>query len=224
MFNDPNFWFPIQTSIQVTVTASILSFFAALFTARKMQQTKIRGKLIIDTFLMLPLVLPPSVVGFGLLVLFGRNSVIGKTIELIFQQPLVFTWWAAVLAAVVVSFPLIYMTIKTGFESVDSDLEDAARSMGGNERQVFIYVTIPLAWRSLLTGYVLGFARAIGEFGATLMFAGNIPEKTQTLPTAIYIAVESGRMELAYYWVFSIIFFSFILLAFVYRVKEKEEA
>jgi molybdate transport system permease protein len=221
VFNNPNFWFPIQTSIEVTLTASILSFAAALLAARKMRQKKIRGKLLIDTFLMLPLVLPPSVVGFGLLVLFGRNSFIGKTIEFIFQQPVVFTWWAAVMAAFVVSFPLIYMTIKTGFESVDTDLEDAARSMGGNEWQIFMYVTIPLAWRSLLTGYVLGIARAIGEFGATLMFAGNIPEKTQTIPTAIYIAVESGSMQLAYYWVFSIVFFSFILLAFVYRIKEQ---
>ena len=150
---------------------------------------------------MLPLVLPPTVVGFGLLVLLGRNGPVGRWIEWLFHQPVIFTWWAAVVAAAVVAFPLMYQTFKAGFESVDRDLEDAARAMGAGEGQVFRHVTLPLSWRFLLTGTVLGFARGLGEFGATLMVAGNIPGETQTVPTAIYIAVETGRMDLAAYWV-----------------------
>ena len=143
--------------------------------------------------------------------------------EWVFSRPVVFTWWAAVIAATVVAFPLVYQVIKTGLESVDPELEDAARSMGAGEVQVLRFVTFPLAWRSLLTAYTLGFARALGEFGATLMFAGNIPGKTQTLPTAIYIAVESGELETAYYWVGTILLVSFGLLSLVHWVRRDPE-
>ncbi len=122
------------------------------------------------------------------------------------------------MAAVVVAFPLVYQTVKTGFAGVDKDLQDAARSMGANERQVLRFVTIPLALRSLVSAYILGFARSLGEFGATLMVAGNIPgKKTQTVPTAIYIAVESGNMALAGYSAMSIIVISFAMLLLANR-------
>jgi molybdate transport system permease protein len=214
-----NFWTPVVLSLEVTVTASILAFILALLAAWMMKDRKFKGKTIVETCFLLPLVLPPSVVGFGLLVALGRRSIIGQAIEWLFNQPVVFTWWAAVIAATVVAFPLCYMTVKTGFDQIDRNLEDAARTMGASTWQLFIYVLCPLSWRTLLTGYILGFARAIGEFGATLMFAGNIPGQTQTIPTAIYIAVESGNMNLAYYWVALIVFFSFVLLISTQRIK-----
>ncbi|WP_017726340.1 molybdate ABC transporter permease subunit [Halalkalibacterium ligniniphilum] len=215
-----SFWTPILLSLQVVIVASTLAFFLALIAASFMKKRSFKGKIFVETALMLPLVLPPTVIGFGLLVLMGRNSWIGRAFEWLFQQPLVFSYWAAVIAATVVAFPLVFQMIKTGFEEVDTDLEDAARSMGGSELQVFFYVTLPLAKQALLTGFVLGFARALGEFGATLMFAGSIPGRTQTVPIAIYLAVETGNQTLAYYWVISIIVFSFILLSFVQRAKK----
>jgi molybdate transport system permease protein len=144
--------------------------------------------------------------------LLGRRSWLGKWIEWLFDAPIVFSWWAAVVAAVVVAFPLVYQTMKTGFLSIDRDLEDAGRSIGANEWQVLRYITLPLAFRSLVTAYILGFARSLGEFGATLMIAGNIPGKTQTLPTAIYVAVDSGNMGIAWAWTGAIIAISFVLL------------
>lgn len=215
----PDFWSPIRLSLEVTAVSSVLVFLLALIMASWMKGRNFPGKPLLETLWMLPLVLPPSVVGFGLLMIFGRHSWPGQVIEWVFDQPLVFTWWAAVIAATVVAFPLSYQTIKTGLESIDPELEDAARSMGAKEIQVMWFVTIPLSWRSLATGYMLGFARALGEFGATLMFAGNIPGKTQTLPTAIYMASESGNIPLATSWVIAIVLVSFGLLSLVHWIQ-----
>lgn len=161
---------------------------------------------------MLPLVLPPTVVGFVLLVALGRQSWLGQLAEWLFSAPIVFSWWAAVAASAIVAFPLVYQTMKTGFASVDASLEEAARSAGANERQVFVFITFPLAYRSFVTACMLGFARGFGEFGATLMIAGNIPGKTQTAPTAIYLAVGTGNMALAWTLTVSMIGVSFLLL------------
>ncbi|UUZ82781.1 molybdate ABC transporter permease subunit [Paenibacillus sp. P26] len=160
-----------------------------------------------------PLVLPPTVVGFVLLVLLGRKSWMGQLIEWLFAAPVIFSWWVAVIASIVVAFPLVYQTMKVGFSSVDRDLEGAARSMGAGEWQVFRYITLPLTVRSLVSAYILGFARGLGEFGATLMIAGNIPGKTQTLPTAIYVAVDAGHTTMAWAWTGSMIVISFLMLA-----------
>lgn len=175
--------------------------------------------MVVETLLILPLVLPPTVIGFGLLVVFGRRSVIGQWYEQLFNQPIVFTLVAAIIAATVVAFPLIYQMLMNGFEAVEDDLEDAARQMGASEWAVFRYVSLPLAWRSLVSGFTLGFARALGEFGATLMFAGSIVGVTQTIPISIYLAVETGNTIMATYWVLSIVLFSFVLLATVQRLK-----
>ena len=174
-------------------------------------------KTLLETTFLLPLVLPPTVVGFILLVLLGKKSWIGYLMEIFFNQSIIFTWGAAVIASIVVAFPLVYQTMKTGFSSVNKDLEDAGRSTGANEWQVLRYITLPLAWRSVTAAYILGFARGLGEFGATLMIAGNIPHKTQTLPTAIYMAVESGDQTLAWCWTAAITLISFGLLLFVNR-------
>lgn len=216
-FNLTEFLEPILLSLRVSLLSSIIVFVIALLIARLMSRASFRGKTIIETLFMLPLVLPPTVVGFILLVLFGRRSSVGRSIEWLFGQPLVFTWYAAVVASVVVSFPLIYQTIKVGLQAIDKDLEDSGRSIGANEWQVFRWITLPLAMPSLLSGFILGFARGLGEFGATLMLAGNIPGRTQTLPTAIYIAVESGQMTMAWLWSISIIVISFVMLGIANR-------
>ncbi|MBE0337163.1 molybdate ABC transporter permease subunit [Paenibacillus sp. 23TSA30-6] len=204
---------PVIVSVKVAVVASIIVFLLATVVARMMAYcTPRRGTSVIETVLLLPLVLPPTVVGFILLILLGRKSWIGTVFESLFQQTIVFTWGAAVVAAVVVAFPLAYRTIKAGFEAVDPEVEQIARVQGANEWQVFRHITMPLAYRPLISGYILGFARGLGEFGATLMLAGNIPEQTQTLPTAIYTASEVGNMTLSWSWVAVIILFSFIML------------
>jgi molybdate transport system permease protein len=177
-----------------------------------MSRRSFKGKTLLETAFMLPLVLPPTVVGFLLLVVLGRKSWLGRLIEWLFAAPIVFTWWAAVIAATVVAFPLVYQTMKVGFASVDRDLEDAGRSIGANEWQVFRYITLPLTFRSLISAYILGFARSLGEFGATLMIAGNIPGKTQTIPTAIYVAVDAGNAPMAWAWTGSMIVISFLML------------
>ncbi|OBZ17138.1 molybdate ABC transporter permease subunit [Bacillus sp. FJAT-26390] len=210
--NWDDFWLPIRLSLQIALLSSIVVILLGVAVSWWMSRRRFKGKVILETLFMLPLVLPPTVVGFLLLVLLGRRSFIGKWIEWLFAAPIVFTWWAAVVASIVVSFPLVYQTMKVGFASVDRNLEDAGRSMGANEWGVFRYITLPLAFRSLISAYMLGFARGLGEFGATLMIAGNIPGRTQTIPTAIYVAVDSGNTAMAWAWTCAIILISFLLL------------
>ncbi|AEH48957.1 molybdate ABC transporter permease subunit [Parageobacillus thermoglucosidasius] len=220
------FWSPVWLSIKVAfVSGSIVIFFGTVI-AKWMARRRFRGKIVIETLLMLPLVLPPSVVGFLLIILFGRNSMIGKGIEALFHAPIMFTWYAAVIAASVVSFPLMYQSAKAGLEAIDEMIEEAARVDGANEYQVFWHISIPLAKKALISGAILAFARSLGEFGATLMFAGNIPGKTQTIPTAIYVAIESGKMDLAWAWVAVTMVLSFFLLlcATSFKSHGKEKA
>ncbi|SET99152.1 molybdate ABC transporter permease subunit [Paenibacillus sp. NFR01] len=211
------FFAPVWLSVKISVITSVIVFVLATLAAKWMAGRRFPGHSLIETALLLPLVLPPTVVGFVLLVILGRRSWIGKLYEQMTNHTILFTWGAAVIAAVVVAFPLVYRTVKAGFEGVENDLEDAARAMGANERQVLRYVTLPLASRSLAAGYVLGFARGLGEFGATIMVAGNIPNRTQTVPTAIYVAVDGGSMTMAWLWVCSIVAISAVMLMFVNR-------
>lgn len=216
---ETEFWTAIVVSLRIVSMASLLAFVTALFAAWGLKKRQFPGKLFIETVLMLPLVLPPTVIGFGLLVVLGRNSWVGSAYEWLFAQPIVFSYLAAVIAATVVAFPLVYQTFINGFEAVDTDLEEAAKQMGASSWKVFLYVTFPLAQKSIVSGFMLGFARALGEFGATLMFAGSIYGVTRTIPTAIYLAVETGNFLLASYWVGSIVVFAFFLLASVQRIK-----
>ncbi|WJH27914.1 MULTISPECIES: molybdate ABC transporter permease subunit [Paenibacillus] len=217
------FWSPVRLSLQVALLSSIIAGVLGIAVAWQMSRRSFRGKIVLETVFMLPLVLPPTVVGFLLLVLLGRKSLLGQWIEAIFSAPVIFSWWAAVIAAVVVAFPLIYQTMKSGFSGIDKDLEDAGRSIGANEWQVFRYISLPLAGRALMTAFILGFARALGEFGATLMIAGNIPGKTQTVPTAIYVAVDSGNQTMAWAWTVSIMIISFVMLLLT-RQPNQEKA
>lgn len=203
---------PILISVKVALLSSIFAFGFAVLAARRMSRARFRGRSLVETTLLLPLVLPPTVVGFLLLVALGRRSWIGEAYERLTGGPLLFTWIAATIAAAVVAFPLAYRTIKLGFEEVDPAYEDAARSMGATEWQVFRHITMPLAARALSAGYILGFARALGEFGATLMVAGNIPGRTQTMPTAIYLAADGGRWTLAWTWAAIMVALSMLLL------------
>lgn len=214
-----DFWSPVRLSVQIAGLSGILVFILGIMLARFMAKKRFKGRVILETVFLLPLVLPPSVVGFLLIVFFGKNGTLGQIIEKVFNQPIMFTWWAAVVASTVVAFPLMYQSAKTGFEGIDEEIENAARVDGAGEWKLFLLVSLPLAGKSILTGAILSSARALGEFGATLMFAGNIPGQTQTIPTAIYIAMDSGNMTLAWLWVAVIIAISFIMLFIVTYIK-----
>lgn len=207
-----DFWTPIKLSLEIASLSVIIVFFSGIIAARILSRKHFFGKTAIETLLTLPLVLPPTVVGFILIIIFGINSPIGRMIESIFNTPIMFTWWAAIIASSVVAFPLMYQSAKTGFLSIDTGAEEAARVDGAGEWKVFLYVTLPLSAKTLVTGLILSFARALGEFGATFMFAGNLPGKTQTAPTAIYVAIESGNMEAAWLWVIAMAGISFLIL------------
>ncbi|MBU8878360.1 molybdate ABC transporter permease subunit [Bacillus sp. FJAT-29790] len=206
------FWSPVQLSLKIAAVALVMVFITGTLLAKMMARRKFKGKILVETLFMLPLVLPPTVIGFLLIIIFGNSSPVGRWIQWFFDQPIMFTWWAAVIASTVVALPLMYQSAKTGFSDVDSGVEEAARVDGAGEWIVFFFVTVPLAYRSIISGAILSFARAFGEFGATLMFAGNIPGKTQTIPTAIYISLESGNMELAWLFVLTMIIISFLML------------
>jgi molybdate transport system permease protein len=214
-----DFWSPVKLSLEIALVSGILASISGLVCGKLMANKKFSGKAIIETGFLLPLVLPPTVVGFLLIIIFGKNSPIGQLIEWLFKQPVIFTWWAAVIAATVVAFPLMYQSAMTGFEAIDPDIEGAARIDGASEFKVFMLISIPLARGAIMSGSILSFARALGEFGATLMFAGNIPGKTQTIPTAIYMALDAGNMELAWLWVLSIIGISLIMLMCVRKIQ-----
>ncbi|MBJ7900552.1 MAG: molybdate ABC transporter permease subunit [Cyanobacteria bacterium RI_101] len=193
-------WSPLWISLKIAGLATVLTFFAGLTSARLMLEYRNKFRGLIDTLLISPLVLPPTVVGFLLLLLLGKNSWVGQLLNQ-WGITVIFTWQAAVVSAVVVSFPLMYRTTLGAFEQIDRDLLAAARTLGHSEWSIFWLVMIPLAYRGIVGGTILAFARALGEFGATLMLAGNIPGQTQTLPLAIFFATESGDYETAGVWV-----------------------
>lgn len=203
---------PLKLSLEVALISVIFVFFFGILLGRLMTRIKFKWKVFVETFLLLPIVLPPTVIGFLLIIIFGRNSPVGAFLEGLFHQSIMFTIWAAIIASTVVAFPLMYQTVKIGFQSVEAEIEEAARVDGASELNVFIYITLPLSLKSIVTGLILSFARALGEFGATFMFAGNIPGKTQTVPTAIYVAMESGNMNTAWLLVFSMVIISFCML------------
>lgn len=195
---------PLLLSLKVAALSTSFVFVIGLLLARLMTRRSFFGKHLLESLFVLPLVLPPTVVGFGLLLLFGKNGWIGKLLAELGIQ-VVFTLTGAVIASIVVSFPLMYQSAVAAFTGIDRRLEDAARTLGASEWRLFWTVSFPLAWPGLLAGFVLSFARGLGEFGATLMLAGYIPGKTDTLPVAIYFAVEAGQMDKALFWVIIIV-------------------
>jgi molybdate transport system permease protein len=188
---------PLLLTLKVAGWATLIAFIAALVWAYLLTRFRVWGRGVLDAAFTLPMVLPPTVLGYYLLVLVGRRSALGAWLEDTLGIRLIFTWQGAALAAAIVAFPLVFKAARAAFEDVEHQLEKAARLLGASEAKVFFRVTLPLAWRGILAGTMLAFARAMGEFGATLMIAGSIPGKTQTMSIAIYEAVQAGRDDVA---------------------------
>lgn len=203
---------PLWISLKTASIATMFAFFFGIAAARWMLSYRGKSRGIIDGIFTLPLVLPPTVAGFLLLLLLGRNGPIGKLL-MQWDINLIFTWSATVIAATVVAFPLMYKTVLSSFEQVETNLLNCARTLGASEWRIFWQILLPLAWSGVVSGTILAFARALGEFGATLMIAGSIPGKTQTIPIAIFFAAEAGKMGEALNWVLLMIAISLGVIA-----------
>lgn len=189
-------WFPVVLSLQVATLATLADVVVGVSVAWLLARKRFPGRDLLGALFALPLVLPPTVLGYYLLVALGRRSPLGIWLDQL-GMPLVFTWRGAVVAAAVTALPLIVQSARAALESVDAELENVARTLGRSEFAILRTITLPLAWRGVFAGGVLCFARALGDFGATLMVAGDIPQRTQTLPLAIYDAVQSGDLTTA---------------------------
>ncbi len=190
-------WTALLLSLKVAGWATLLNLIFGIGVGYLLARKRFPGRDLLDTILTLPMVMPPTVLGYYLLVLLGRRSALGAWLQDHFGFSFIFTWQGAVIAAAIVAFPLVFKPARAAFEAVDGQLEQAARVLGISEMAVFFRVTLPLAWRGILAGVLLAFARALGEFGATLMVAGSILGKTQTLSIAVYEAVQAGQDDVA---------------------------
>lgn len=188
---------PLRLSLQVSGVATLLALAAGLVLAWVVARTRLPGRGLLEAACMLPLVLPPTVLGYGILVLMGRNGPPGRWLRAHFDYTVIFNWHGAVLASAVVALPLVLKSASAALAGVDPALEAAARTLRQSRLSVLLRVTLPLAWPGILAGALLAFARAMGEFGASLMVAGSIPGQTQTLSMAIYDAVQAGQDERA---------------------------
>lgn len=213
---------PLLTSLKTSVLATIITVILGILIAYKMSNYKGKLKWLLDGILTLPLILPPTVVGFFILLLVGKNGFIGKFF-LKYGINIIFSWEATVICAIVVSFPMMYRTTRAAFEQIDNNMILAARTLGLSEWKIFYKVAIPLSLPGIIGGTVLSFARALGEFGATLMVAGNIPGKTQTMPLAIFFAVESGDIDKALLWVFIIFILSLLMIVVLNIWSDKQQ-
>ncbi|TQQ85756.1 molybdate ABC transporter permease subunit [Peptacetobacter hominis] len=211
---------PFIISLKVSFLATMITFVSGVIVAYFVTFMKKRVRIIMDTVFTLPMVLPPTVAGFILLVILGRNGTVGKILYNM-GIDVIFTQSAAVIAAAVVSFPMIYRTARSSFERIDEDILHSGRITGMNEFELFTKVAFPIALPGIIGGTVLGFSRAFGEFGATLMIAGNIPGETQTIPMAIFFAAEGNDMNTAYIWVFVMLSMASIVLYIMNSISEK---
>jgi len=191
-------WFSLQLSLCVASLSTIIVALIGIFLGYILARFDFPGRDLLDALCSLPLVLPPTVVGFYLLCTFGRHGWLGQYIYQWTGWSLVFTWQAAVVAAIVIALPFMVKTSRAAIESVDRSYEKVAYTLGKSRIETALKVTLPLAWKGLVAGMALSFARALGEFGATIMIAGNIPQRTQTMPLAIYQATQSGNDQLAF--------------------------
>jgi len=189
--------FPLLLSLRVATVATLLNLSLGTGIAWALARWRFPGQNLVETLVTLPMVMPPTVLGYYLLVLLGSQSTLGRWLQESLGMRLVFTWYGAVVAAMVSSFPLFVEPARAALQGVDRRLEDAARTLGRSEWAVFFTITLPLAWRGIFAGVVLAFARALGDFGATLMVAGNIPGRTQTMALATYDAVQAGNQAAA---------------------------
>lgn len=190
-------WIPLALTLKVAGWATVINLFLGIGVGYALARWRFPGREVVDAALTLPMVMPPTVLGYYLLVVIGTQGVLGAWLLEHFGLRLIFTVPAAIIAATIVSFPLVFKAARAAFETVDPQLEDAARTLGTTEWAIFFRVSLPLAWRGILAGLLLSFARALGEFGATLMVAGSIAGKTQTLSIAVYEAVQAGQDQTA---------------------------
>lgn len=207
-------WSPLWVSLRTTGVAIVIIFLLGLLAAWLTVKVSNKAKGILDTIFTIPMVLPPTVCGFLLLMFFGGNSVTGQWL-IDHGIDIVFTWPATVIACSVVGFPMMYRTVRGAFENLDANMLDAARTLGWSEKRIFARIMVPLAWPSIAAGTVLGFARAMGEFGCTLFFAGNYVGITQTIPLAIYYDWMGGNTDAAIFWVIVVILISFLVILFI---------
>ena len=212
----------ILLSLKVTVIAVFVTFFIGTALAYVFHKNSFKFKNIIETLIVLPMSLPPTVIGYILLILIGRRGLIGKYFYEWFGWNIVFSWKAACLVAVVVTIPLMYQNAKLGFDNVQKEIKEAAKVDGAESFQIFRYIIFPMASKGILAGILLSCIRAMGEFGATLIVAGNIPGQTQTIPLLIYFSIESGEIKKANILIIIIVIFSFILVMVINRLIEKE--
>ncbi|MCC5951456.1 MAG: molybdate ABC transporter permease subunit [Acidimicrobiia bacterium] len=190
-------WTPLWLSVRVSLTVTVIVAVTGTAAGYVLAKGRFPGRGLLEAVASLPIVLPPTVLGYYLLVAMGRESTIGRVWESVFGSPIVFTVTGAVIAASVASFPFCLRAARAAFESIDDRVEQAARTMGLPEWRVALQVSLPLAWRGVLAGIALAFARALGDFGATVMVAGNIPGRTQTMPIAVFDAVQAGNDDRA---------------------------
>ncbi|TDM12780.1 molybdate ABC transporter permease subunit [Macrococcus lamae] len=214
---------PVILSLKVAGTATVISFIIGSILAFLLNKKTFPGKSIIETTIMLPMVLPPTVVGFILLFLLGRDGVIGLLIYQLLHTTILFSIYGAVIASTVVAIPLMYQSLKIGIDNVSSEVIDAAQMDGASNFNIYKSIIVPLSKNALVTGILFSFARALGEFGATLIVAGNIPGITQTLPTAIYVAIENNELLLAGSWVGIMILLSFVLMLVIQIIRKKDK-
>lgn len=221
MIMDNSAWFSLRLSLQVASAATLLVFIAGIVVAYLLAMKNFRGKETVDMLFTLPLVLPPTVTGYYLVLLFGRNGLFGRPIFEATGWSVMFTWQAAVIASFVVALPLMIKTSRAAIESVDRNLIMAAYTLGHSRFATAVKVILPLARKGIIAGTVLSFARAMGEFGATLMLAGNIPGRTDTMPLAIYTLAGSGEWGSAHVLVavFTVISGTFLYIANIYGKK-----
>jgi molybdate transport system permease protein len=213
--------FPLSITLWIAVISSLLVLCSGVIVAYIFARHDFRGKELAELFVTLPLVLPPTVIGYLLVILVGKNGFLGQLIFNVLGTGILFTWQAAVIAAYTVSLPLMVRTAKAAIEAVDKELEYAAYILGRSELETALLITLPLAKRGILAGFVLSFARAVGEFGATLMLAGNIPGKTNTMSISIYSAFQAGNNELANILVLVLIVMSLLSIALTGRIASR---
>ncbi len=207
-------WSPLWVTLKTTLVAIVFIFVLGLAAAYATLHVSPRMRDLLDTLFTIPMVLPPTVCGFLLLLLLGNNTPIGQWFNSV-GFPLVFSWPATVIAATVVAFPLMYRNARGAFENLDPNMLDAARTLGWKESRIFFKIMLPLSWSSIAAGTVLSFARALGEYGATLFLAGNYVGITRTIPISIYFYWKIGRTDIAIFWTIVVLVFSFVVILFI---------
>lgn len=214
MMEVPSDLSPLWISLKASITATLLILIPGAWAAWQLKGHHGKWTTLIESILTLPMILPPTLVGFVLLMFFGRHGMAGKLLHMI-NFSVIFNLTGAIIAATVVAFPLFYKTAKAAFEQVDQDLINAAKTLGAGRVKIFLKVVVPLAAPGMAAGITLAFLRALGEFGATLMIAGNIPGKTQTIPVALFFAVEGGDYKTASFWAIGVLIISILLMMII---------